>query len=954
MDHTLYKTLKTSRGLHYKYFHLPAQDPSLPPLLFLHGFPATSNVWKEQISYFGKHGFRLIVPDLLGFGGTSKPTNPEAYKPSLICEDMIDILNAEAIDVAVVISHSMFVAFKTKKMCGYELCGHILFFAEEDAANILADRAHSLYSAMYPQDPKMWVTSVAPIGALRGWLEENRTTPLPPYLLPKAMVHGINAADDKAPKSTSKSDEQPREVEPDKGKTTDDSTVKAQEAEEKKPEEHRQDTKPPPQKPDIPKVLEGFFQQYQNQSSQNKDSSSRNSESNSDKGKSNNETPPPGNNFTNSQLAWVAASAVAYLAYSNTSSASTREITWQEFRTAFLDKGLVDKLTVVNGHKVRVKLHANATNAVYPAAPTGDFYFSIGSVDAFERKLDQAQVELGIPSHERIPVAYQDEISAFNAVLNFAPTVLLVGFLYWMSRRGSGSSGGGIFSIGKSRAKLFNKDTEVKTKFKDVAGMDEAKEEIMEFVKFLKEPAKYERLGAKIPRGAILSGPPGTGKTLIAKATAGEASVPFLSVSGSEFVEMFVGVGSSRVRDLFASAKKHAPCIIFVDEIDAIGKSRSKGGNFGGNDERESTLNQLLVEMDGFGTNEHIVVLAGTNRPDVLDPALMRPGRFDRHIAIDLPDVSGRKGIYKVHLGPLRLAEDIVKDIESFAQKLAVLTPGFSGADIANVCNEAALHAARKASEYIETVDFDTAIERVIVGLERKSRVLSPEEKKTVAYHEAGHAVCGWFLEHADPLLKVSIIPRGTGALGYAQMTDRICMTLGGRVSEEIFFGPGNITTGAQDDLQKITRMAFEACANYGMNDAIGPVSYGGEKGSKENWTKPFSERTAEMLDGEVRRMITNAYERTRNLLTEHRDDVIKVASLLLEREVITREDMIQLLGKRPFVGRGDDMDKWLDENHRRTSNPPSPVTPPPGPEVDDPLPAPVAAATRVQDRFLL
>lgn len=747
----------------------------------------------------------------------------------------------------------------------------------------------------------------------------------------------------------------------------------AQQSEEKKPASTHpeQDSSPskPPQKPDIPKALEGFFQQYQQQSSQHKQdsSSSHKSDSNSsEKRKSNNEPPPPGSNgFSNNQLAWMAASAVAYLAYSNTSGSSAREITWQEFRTAFLDKGLVEKLTVVNGHKVRVKLHSNATGALYPAAPvaTAEFYFSIGSVDAFERKLEDAQAELGIPSHERIPVAYQDEISAFSAVLNFAPTVLLVGFLYWMSRRGSGSSGGGIFSIGKSRAKLFNKDTEVKTKFKDVAGMDEAKEEIMEFVKFLKEPAKYERLGAKIPRGAILSGPPGTGKTLIAKATAGEASVPFLSVSGSEFVEMFVGVGSSRVRDLFASAKKHAPCIIFVDEIDAIGKSRSKGGNFGGNDERESTLNQLLVEMDGFGTNEHIVVLAGTNRPDVLDPALMRPGRFDRHIAIDLPDVSGRKGIYKVHLGPLRLAEDLTKDIESFAQKLAVLTPGFSGADIANVCNEAALHAARKASEYVESVDFDTAIERVIVGLERKSRVLSPEEKKTVAYHEAGHAVCGWFLEHADPLLKVSIIPRGTGALGYAQylppdryllstpqMIDRICMTLGGRVSEEIFFGSGNITTGAQDDLQKITRMAFEACANYGMNEAIGPVSYGGDKGAKEGWTKPFSERTAEMLDSEVRRMITDAYERTRNLLTEHRDDVIKVASLLLEREVITREDMISLLGKRPFAGRSDDMDKWLDENHKRPSVAPVPETPPP--EVDGPLPSPVAAATRVKDDF--
>ncbi|CAA7259936.1 unnamed protein product [Cyclocybe aegerita] len=597
----------------------------------------------------------------------------------------------------------------------------------------------------------------------------------------------------------------------------------------------------------------------------------------------------------------------------------------------------------------------------------GDFYFSIGSVEAFERKLDEAQAELGIPSAERIPVSYQDEISSVGALLNFAPTLLLIGVLYWISRRGSASPGGGIFSIGKSRAKLFNKDTDVKVKFKDVAGMDEAKEEIMEFVKFLKEPAKYEKLGAKIPRGAILSGPPGTGKTLLAKATAGEASVPFLSVSGSEFVEMFVGVGSSRVRDLFASAKKNAPCIIFVDEIDAIGKSRGKGGSFGGNDERESTLNQLLVEMDGFGTNEHIVVLAGTNRPDVLDPALMRPGRFDRHITIDRPDVSGRKGIYLVHLGPLRLDEKLKVDISAFAQKLAVLTPGFSGADIANVCNEAALRAARRGSDYVENVDFETAIERVIVGLEKKSRVLSPDEKKTVAYHEAGHAICGWFLEHADPLLKVSIIPRGAGALGYAQylppdryllstpqMADRICMTLGGRVSEEIFFGAENITTGAQDDLQKITRMAFEACANYGMNDVIGPVSYGGDRAAKESWTKPFSEKTAEMLDYEVRKMITTAYERTRNLLTAHRDDIDKVARLLLEKEVITREDMIDLLGKRPFASR-DDMDKWLDEHRGEKSAPPPIETPPAGDVEDGPLgPAPIPISKSLDDKLML
>ncbi|KAH9486621.1 Mitochondrial inner membrane m-AAA protease component [Psilocybe cubensis] len=722
-----------------------------------------------------------------------------------------------------------------------------------------------------------------------------------------------------------------------------------------------------PAKPELPKALEGFFQQYQ-QSQRRQQQSQESSEEPSPERPKNrrnkNETPPPNNGFSNNQLAWVVASATAYLAWSNSGASHSREITWQEFRTAFLDKGLVDSLTVVNKHQVRVKLHSNATGTMQPH-PSGEYYFSIGSVEAFERKLDEAQVELGIPPSERIPVSYQDEISSVGALLNFAPTLLLIGVLYWISRRGSGSSGGGIFSIGKSRAKMFNKDNEVKTKFKDVAGMDEAKEEIMEFVKFLKEPSKYEKLGAKIPRGAILSGPPGTGKTLLAKATAGEASVPFLSVSGSEFVEMFVGVGSSRVRDLFASAKKNAPCIIFIDEIDAIGKARGKGGSLGGNDERESTLNQLLVEMDGFGTNEHIVVLAGTNRPDVLDPALMRPGRFDRHIAIDRPDVSGRKGIYLVHLGPLRLDDTIKADIGSFAQKLAVLTPGFSGADIANVCNEAALHAARRGSDYVDPIDFDTAIERVIVGLEKKSRVLSPEEKKTVAYHEAGHAICGWFLEHADPLLKVSIIPRGVGALGYAQylppdryllstpqMMDRICMTLGGRVSEEIFFGAENITTGAQDDLQKITRMAFEACANYGMNTVIGPVSYGGDRAAKESWTKPFSEKTAEMLDFEVRKMITEAYERTRNLLTEHRGDVEKVAKLLLEKEVITREDMIDMLGKRPFAGRSDDMDKWLDENRGKVA--PPPLESPPPSEVDDPMPSPAPIFKGLDDKSML
>ncbi|RDX50423.1 ATP-dependent metallopeptidase Hfl [Lentinus brumalis] len=718
------------------------------------------------------------------------------------------------------------------------------------------------------------------------------------------------------------------------------------------------------QKEEPLKGLEGFFQRY-HQQRQETASDKKSSPENKQEGRRSKQENPNNNPLNPNQLALLATTAAIFFALSSTSYPSAREITWQEFRTAFLDKGLVDSLTVVNRSKVRVKLHSNATGAMYPnsAAGGGEYYFSIGSVEAFERKLDEAQNELGIPSHERIPVSYHEEVSTFNYLLSFGPTLLFAGIMIYLSRRagGAGSGGGGIFSVGKSKAKMFNNETDVKVRFENIAGMDEAKAEIMEFVSFLKEPTRYERLGAKIPRGAILSGPPGTGKTLLAKATAGEAGVPFYSVSGSEFVELFVGVGSSRVRDLFATAKKNAPSIIFIDEIDAIGKSRGKGKGFGGNDEREQTLNQLLVEMDGFGTQEYVVVLAGTNRPDVLDSALMRPGRFDRHITIDRPDVVGRKGIFMVHLKPLRLS-DKLPQLEKFAEKLAVLTPGFSGADVANVCNEAALHAARVGNDAVTEDDFEAAIERVIVGLERKSRLLSPDEKKTVAYHEAGHAICGWFLEHADPLLKVSIIPRGVGALGYAkylppdryllstpQMLDRICMTLGGRVSEEIFFGHENITTGAQDDLQKITKIAFEAVANYGMNDVVGPVSYGGANATQESLVKPFSEKTAEMLDAEVRKMIVTAHRRTTELLTAHKDDVEKVAKLLLEKEVITREDMIDLLGPRPFANRKDAMDKWLEENSpERSAPPPLESVETNNPPSDSPDPAP--AAKRIED----
>ncbi|KAF9931644.1 AAA ATPase afg3 [Mortierella alpina] len=625
--------------------------------------------------------------------------------------------------------------------------------------------------------------------------------------------------------------------------------------------------------------------------------------------------PPEGNSYTMSLNAGTVLplAFTSYVLYKAMSpSENMREITWQDFRSTFLDRGLVDRLVVLNRNRVKVYLRSDGQpGGSIPGTlgqPYGTTYvFSIGSVEAFERKLDEAQTELGIPGSERIPVSYREEVNLLGTLIHFAPTLILVGVLVFMAKKGGGGAGQGIFGVGKSKAKLFNQETDIAVKFKDVAGMDEAKLEIMEFVKFLKNPAAYEKLGAKIPKGAILSGPPGTGKTLLAKATAGEAGVPFLSVSGSEFVEMFVGVGASRVRDLFASAKKHAPCIIFVDEIDAIGKARGKGGQFGGNDERESTLNQLLVEMDGFGSNEHVVVLAGTNRPDVLDDALMRPGRFDRHIAIDRPDIKGRGDIFKVHLRPIKTEEDIPK----LAQKLAALTPGFSGADIHNVCNEAALIAARHSKETVVEADFEAAIERVIVGLEKKSKVLSPEEKKTVAYHEAGHAVAGWYLEHADPLLKVSIIPRGVGALGYAQylpkdqylystqqLMDRMCMTLGGRVSEHIFFG--TITTGAQDDLQKVTKMAYAQVATYGMDSELGPLSYGNQD-SKDQFTKPYSEKTGQLIDNQVRSLIGQAFRKTTDLLTDKRSDVDKVARLLMEKEVLNRADMERLLGKRPF-----------------------------------------------------
>ncbi|PFH58030.1 hypothetical protein XA68_14254 [Ophiocordyceps unilateralis] len=626
-----------------------------------------------------------------------------------------------------------------------------------------------------------------------------------------------------------------------------------------------------------------------------------------------------------------------------------KELTWQEFRTTFLDKGLVQKLMVVDGSKVQVELRPDAIETLGGGHTSSKTYtFSIGSVESFERKLEKAQDQLGIPLSERIPVSYEAGSGTLgNIIMAFGPTLLFIGLIIWsqrsMSMRGGG---GGVFNFGKSKAKKFNAESSVRVKFADVAGLEEAKTEIMEFVNFLKRPEKFLKLGAKIPRGAILSGPPGTGKTLLAKATAGESGVPFYSVSGSEFVEMFVGVGPSRVRDLFAEGRKNAPCIIFIDEIDAIGRSRSGNNRFGGNDEREATLNQILTEMDGFNTQEQVVVLAGTNRADILDGALMRPGRFDRHIVIDRPTMKGRKEIFMVYLKKIVTKEDI----ENLVGRLAAMTPGFSGADISNVVNEAALIAARNDADDVKIEHFEHAIDRVVGGLERKSLVLRPQEKKTVAYHEAGHAICGWFLKDADPLVKVSIIPRGQGALGYAQylpqdaylmnvdqLMDRMAMTMGGRVSEELHFP--TVTTGASDDFKKVTQMARSMVTQWGMSDKVGPVHFDNDPNRMH---KPFAEATAQQIDQEVQRIVEEAYRRCRDLLTEKKKEVGLLAEELLKKEVLVRDDMVRLLGKRPFDE--EEFEKYFGGSQEKGAPPP-----PPTETESEPPPAPAAACRKVR-----
>jgi cell division protease FtsH len=535
------------------------------------------------------------------------------------------------------------------------------------------------------------------------------------------------------------------------------------------------------------------------------------------------------------------------------------------------------------------------------------FSFTVASNDAFDKMMTEYYKER--PGQAEVEIVYEEGKDWGNLIGWLLPLIIIVGLWVMMMRRmggGGGMGGGGnIFNIGRSKAILFDKDEKVNITFGDVAGLDEAKVEVQEIVSFLKEPQKYTRLGGKIPKGVLLVGPPGTGKTLIAKAMAGEAQVPFFSISGSDFVEMFVGVGASRVRDLFKQAREKAPCIIFIDEIDAIGRARGKS-LMQSNDERESTLNQLLVEMDGFSGEKGVIMLAATNRPDVLDQALLRPGRFDRQISIDRPDMKGRAQIFKVHLKGIKTATEL--DID----KLAAQTPGFVGADIANICNEAALIAARKQKDSVSLEDFNDAIDRVIGGLEKKNKLIQPDEKKIIAYHEAGHALCGWFLEYAHPLVKVSIVPRGVAALGYAQylpnekyletldeMKDRMCMTMGGRAAEKIIFD--KISTGAMSDLDVVTKMSYAAIMYYGMNDKVGNISFYDMMNNNQSFSKPYSEATAKMIDEEARLMIDEQYQRAQQLLLEKRDLLDSLAQELLSKEVLFKDDLQRVLGKRPY-----------------------------------------------------
>lgn len=597
-----------------------------------------------------------------------------------------------------------------------------------------------------------------------------------------------------------------------------------------------------------------------------------------------------------------------------------KEISWLTFHNEMLSRNAIEKLVIINKEKVEVYIKKEKINEPYfktslkikneDDAKTGPHYwFSIGSVETFEKKMEEA--EKNIPVNERTEIRYAQSSRLFPELITWLiPLALLFFFWNMISGRMSGLGGGGssIFNFGRSNAKLMEKEASLTT-FDDVAGLEEAETEVKEIVEFLKAPEKFTKVGAKIPKGIILVGPPGTGKTLLAKAVAGEAKVPFFSISGSAFVEMFVGVGASRVRDLFKTAKEKTPCIVFIDEIDAIGRSRGKGAYMSGsNDERESTLNQLLTEMDGFDTNSGVIVLAATNRADLLDPALLRPGRFDRHIYLELPNLKEREEIFKVHVRALVMAEEL--DVHM----LATQTPGFSGADIANICNEAALITARNQKDKIGKTEFLEAIERVVAGMERKSKIISPEEKLIIAYHEAGHAVASWMLKHIDPLLKVSIIPRGKslGAAWYlpeeknirsaSAFQEQLCAALAGRAAEDLIFG--EVSSGALDDLEKVTKQAYSMVLYFGFSSKIGNISFYDSTGQTENaLIKPYSEETGKMIDEEVRQLIATNYEKTKSLLNEKKSLLIEVAEQLLKSEILYKEDLEKMLGKRtPLV----------------------------------------------------
>ena len=623
-------------------------------------------------------------------------------------------------------------------------------------------------------------------------------------------------------------------------------------------------------------------------------------------------------NMPRFNLSWLymfIAMTIAYLYFtSDDNGGVNRELTYTEFKD-MVSKGYASKIIAYNDNSVDLFIKPEHVKDVFKddykkVGRSPSVHVEVGSIDSLDKFLEKAQEEGNFTGE----ISYEKKSDMFGAFFwNIAPIFFIVAIWLFIMRRMGGGGTGGInpFSVGKSKAQVYEKgDTTNRVTFKDVAGQEGAKQEIQEIVDFLKQPQKYTDLGGKIPKGALLVGPPGTGKTLLAKAVAGEADVPFFSMSGSDFVEMFVGVGASRVRDLFRQAKEKAPCIIFIDEIDAVGRARSKSPSMGGNDERESTLNQLLTEMDGFGTNSGVIILAATNRADILDKALLRAGRFDRQIHVDLPDLNERKAVFEVHLKPLKLDNTVDPDT------LARQTPGFSGADIANVCNEAALIAARHKKNAVGKQDFLDAVDRIIGGLEKKTKIMTTNEKRAIALHEAGHATISWFLEHANPLIKVTIVPRGR-ALGAAwympeerqittkeQMLDEMCATLGGRAAEELFIG--QISTGAMNDLERVTKQAYGMIAYAGMSDKLPNLCY--YNNEEYSFNKPYSERTAELIDEEAKRMINEQYERAKMVLTEHKEGHNQLAQLLMEKEVILAEDVEHIFGKRPWASRSEEI----------------------------------------------